>query len=475
MSGTTKISRSYLVSIPAKDFKLNELLKSTSSLVDTINPRYFLWQNAGTPRTSGATTSFPIPELLVGTINSLMLLSDDLIKLDNACKNVVLAIERQGKELYNKQYKDVTKEQIDSWAFVDSNRSMLEYFMGFQWAEQKYPKGYPLQEMSNLIKTKVNKMEDDLKHFQQNYQEKRTLKATADRSGRGNLLVKDLSSVLEVESKQERTKGTTIVSSGQPLRCSDFLNTQFMKTLVVVVPTSASKEFEATYTTLGGPEDQDDLGTSTKESDSLLNSNETKEDPSSILDSATSLPCSPVVPGSLMKVLDDHDSILYLITVLKSQQERSAQGDIDQWTLADSFYHSCRKRRVVIRDFDVDPKVASLNRAAKSKLDSDYLHYQGKTLDWCKVHYGEAVIAWGHVKAIRVHVESVLRYGLPPEFKTVLIVPKSGKDKKLRDVLKKLYGHLDASSEDDVGGGGGGGGPMMEMQGEFYPYVNISF
>ena len=222
-------SRSFLISIPEKDFNVNQLLTQTNGLTETVKERYFLWQNASTPRTTGAAIGYPLPDLLVGTINTLMLLSDDLIKLDNACKSIVLGIERQGKELYQKQYKDATGEKLNNWAHVDSNRSKLDYFMGFQWAEQKYPRGYPLQELSNLIKSKVSKMEDDLKHFQQNYQEKRNLKSAADRMGKGNLLVKDLSNVLQVESKQDHTPGTPVMSTGQPLKSGDFLDTQFMK------------------------------------------------------------------------------------------------------------------------------------------------------------------------------------------------------------------------------------------------------
>jgi len=249
------------------------------------------------------------------------------------------------------------------------------------------------------------------------------------------------------------------------------------KTLVVVVPTSAVKEFEENYTSLGDPEQDQELEKREKESDSLLSKTyETKDDGNRSSEhnvDGSSLPCSPVVPGSLMKIVEDKDTALYLMTVLKSQQERVSGGDIEGWTIADSFYHACRKKRVVIREFDWDPKKASANRAAKSQLDSDYLHYEGKTLEWCKVHYGEAIIAWSHVKAIRTHVESVLRYGLPPNFKTIFLVPKAGKEKKLRDKLNTLYGHLEESGMDeDVGSGGG---PMMENFGDYYPYVSIAF
>jgi len=38
------------------------------------------------------------------------------------------------------------------------------------------------------------------------------------------------------------------------------------------------------------------------------------------------------------------------------------------------------------------------------------LSLQGPLVRWLKVNFGEAFIAWIHVKALRVFVESVLRY-----------------------------------------------------------------
>ena len=45
------------------------------------------------------------------------------------------------------------------------------------------------------------------------------------------------------------------------------------------------------------------------------------------------------------------------------------------------------------------------------------------------------MIAWAHVKAIRVFIESVLRYGLPPDFECVLIEPKDGHMMNIRKAL----------------------------------------
>lgn len=40
----------------------------------------------------------------------------------------------------------------------------------------------------------------------------------------------------------------------------------------------------------------------------------------------------------------------------------------------------------------------------------------------------------------------VLRYGLPVNFQAILIHPNKKNQKRLRDVLNQLYGHLDGSA-----------------------------
>jgi V-type H+-transporting ATPase subunit C len=47
-----------------------------------------------------------------------------------------------------------------------------------------------------------------------------------------------------------------------------------------------------------------------------------------------------------------------------------------------------------------------------------------------------------HIKALRVFVESVLRYGLPPDFVCAVIKPKPGSEKKGREALNIQYAKL---------------------------------
>jgi len=73
--------------------------------------------------------------------------------------------------------------------------------------------------------------------------------------------------------------------------------------------------------------------------------------------------------------------------------------------------------------------------------------------------------AWIHLKAIRVFVESVLRYGLPTNFQAMLLFPNKSKTKALRKTLSDLYGHLTSKSVF------GGKAEAEDEDDKFYPYV----
>ena len=81
-----------------------------------------------------------------------------------------------------------------------------------------------------------------------------------------------------------------------------------------------------------------------------------------------------------------------------------------------------------------------------TKLVTDKKKQFGPLVRWLKVNFSECFCAWIHVKALRVFVESVLRYGLPVNFQAILLRPHKKSNKRLRDVLNQLYAHLDSSA-----------------------------
>ncbi|MGH0179684.1 UNVERIFIED_CONTAM: hypothetical protein FKN15_002247 [Acipenser sinensis] len=95
----------------------------------------------------------------------------------------------------------------------------------------------------------------------------------------------------------------------------------------------------------------------------------------------------------------------------------------------------------------------------------------GPLVRWLKVNFSEGFIAWIHIKALRVFVESVLRYGLPVNFQAMLLQPnKKATQKKLREVLYDLYKHLDSSATGIIDVAMDIPGLNLSQQ-EYYPYV----
>jgi len=91
---------------------------------------------------------------------------------------------------------------------------------------------------------------------------------------------------------------------------------------------------------------------------------------------------------------------------------------------------------------------------------------------WLKSKFSEVMTCWMHIKAIRTFTEAVLRYGIPVNFKAIIMRPKKGAHARLRQVLNELYStlagtNLMVTSEDQ-------GADLVALSGgEFYPYVYL--
>lgn len=87
---------------------------------------------------------------------------------------------------------------------------------------------------------------------------------------------------------------------------------------------------------------------------------------------------------------------------------------------------------------------------------------------WCRTAFGEAFSSWIHICAVRLFVESVLRYGLPPKFLGALIEPEVRHEHRLRKGLAEcvgLHGAHFYKSDDTTG---------ASTDADLYPYVSFS-
>ena len=132
--------------------------------------------------------------------------------------------------------------------------------------------------------------------------------------------------------------------------------------------------------------------------------------------------------------------------------------------LLEAFAKVLREKRYVVREnFTFDPAQQGKAAMALEQLQVEVDNMRSGLTRWCKTHYGEAFVAWMHIKVIRVFVESVLRYGLPVDFTAVLYKVTTGKDVMLVNALDKAFGD-DKGKEDD-----------MEDDEEYHDFVLIKF
>ena len=109
-----------------------------------------------------------------------------------------------------------------------------------------------------------------------------------------------------------------------------------------------------------------------------------------------------VVPRSANLIDSDDEFSLYAVTTFKKTSS--------------DFIHKCREKKWTPRDFKFQEGGKEAEKKEMDKAYKDYRKVWGEAINLGRTAWGEAVMAWIHVLALRVFVETVLRYGLPMSF-----------------------------------------------------------
>merc|ERR1719491_255548 len=344
-----------------------------------------------------------------------MNLSDELVKTDGIVEGIVRKIEKAAAELSERKANDLTVGGVPAHRYIQQ----------FAWDSAKYPNRRPLKELVSLITGGAAAVEAELKQLSTSYADKCIALQDSQRKRGGNLMVSDLNDVLndEIMSRVE------------------VHDTEYLKTVFIAIPKVTKDSFEAGIYKVGkdmvgygGPDwsrDQTKLGTAVNFGPNYTDRQKLKG--------------SPVVPGSLQQVHSDSDSILYAVTILKGQYQSGdyKYDEFKQGTCVDfiiEFEKACREKRYIVRNFSWDPTLASKSAVVLEQLQVEVDGMKSALMRWCKTHFGDAYVAWIHIKIIRVFVESVLRYGLPVDFTAVLYKANTGKETDLISALDNALG-----------------------------------
>ena len=139
-------------------------------------------------------------------------------------------------------------------------------------------------------------------------------------------------------------------------------NSEYLETHLIAVPKQATKEFFKTYETVA----------------------------------------PMIVPRSAQLIDSDDEFSLYAVTAFK---KHSAE-----------FIHKCRENKWTPREFKYKEGGREEEEREVERVARDESKIWKESLRLGRTAWGEAVMAWIHVLALRVFVETVLRYGLPLQF-----------------------------------------------------------
>lgn len=168
--------------------------------------------------------------------------------------------------------------------------------------------------------------------------------------------------------------------------------------------------------------------------------------------------CDMVVPMTAKLISEDAEFGLFCVIVFKKCVEQ--------------FKTAAREKKYMVRDFAFDQTKLDDAASDKAQKSEELTRLTALLLNWCSVNFNEAYGMMMHLKAIKLFVESCMRYGLSrtssgsaPNFKALLLQPKKGKAEVVRKELAKLYatpGSL-LDGDDDIA--------VPGATGEFFPYV----
>jgi V-type H+-transporting ATPase subunit C len=162
-----------------------------------------------------------------------------------------------------------------------------------------------------------------------------------------------------------------------------------------------------------------------------------------------------IVPRSARLVAEDNEYAVFSVVVFKR--------------VADDFKQAARQGGYQVREVDLAAQTTARPEEVEA-LRTDADRKRASLEEWLRTAYSEAFSCLLHATTVRLYVESVLRYGVPPRFLASVIRPHPKCEQMVRKVLALTFGGADArywtSSAEDARAGLSGD--------EVYPYVSLT-
>lgn len=366
-----------------------------------------------------------MPILSVGTLDTLMGLSDDTVKLNTAIETVLRKIERQ--------YYETAGASADKMTVYGS--SISAFVKSFSWDVARYRyASVPIGDIMTQLQSLVSGVDEESKRLSVTLNEKSQALAAAQRKKVINLATSDLEDFLTLDDIRNNN-----IDLNQ--------NSEIFSTVAIAIPSNLEESFLKSYHTLGsdiahfgGPNWTEDKGSLGKNDGNY-----------GIHSSRSRIKGSPVLPAAPIKLFSTNDSILYTMQVLKGHYEAGSiaeDGTFHEGHFVDYLAPltiAAREKRFVIRTLD-SFDATKPNKSIDYQIEECASQLQAielRSIQWCQTHFGELYSAWIHLKIIRAFVESVLKYGLTygkiAKFESFFMEAKKGKEKTCQERILDFF------------------------------------
>lgn len=101
----------------------------------------------------------------------------------------------------------------------------------------------------------------------------------------------------------------------------------------------------------------------------------------------------------------------------------------------DEYIHAAKMKKFMIKRFVYDRKKFEHDKEQKIKLEQKLKMLSATNIKSLETIFGELFVALIHLKIVRIFIDAVLRFGVPPKFCSCLYKPKTGKENKILNLL----------------------------------------
>lgn len=360
-----------------------------------------------------------IPDLLVGTLDSLITLSDEVVKINSQIDNISKKVERQYVDVITNS-KNLSADNVSPSVTQEllkvKDRSIELYLRDFSWDFARYPINRSLSAIVVEIQSTAARVDEELKRLSLIYAEKNVMYSSLLRRKAINLSTSDFEDILTPSQVSE----------------IEIFSSEALVTLVVVIPKVLEGEYLKIYSELGS--DIAFYGACNGNVGSTSGRSKEKG--------------SPVVPGSSFKIKEDGENVMYTITMLRGHTESGYYNNDDifingkEINYIEDMKRIFKEKRFTLRDFHYN-----INKAGSLDIEIEKAYHllqesSHQLLNWCKVYYSDIMVGLFHLKIIELYVESVLRYSLPVNLVALLIEPNMRREGVVKSNLVSLVSKI---------------------------------